>query len=637
MQQGSSFAAHGEELEKLPLSFQEEFQRAEETLSFIFKEDEMASWARETMAISTRTPRSWEAGIEYLKASGEVAKYLSFASFTQWTRCGTYLSQDSPTLAVAYFRASPAIVVDLRPQHIARWAGLGRSLYKGTWKSSTLAAKFFETSPTLVKNLSFWDVEVCANLIEALSAKSYDVATECLVLGSDVLPRMSREREPFLALCRTLTDTSWREVKACFQVVGHALPQVEENQRSRFLRLADHLAREGSRETSVFIVSGSAALGKIPPQAQQHVLDLCDNLMTVSPPAVHALLNSLESVLARITLPQLDAWFDQGMRLIHENPDGGLAYFKVESSTSEGVIDTLSSSLELERVKGILMLYCRALSGADIEVTESSQLVHKGIGWVSEGHATTEGTKVFLPLIIDRYASKDENFGWYKVVSTHQVAHLEFGSFLFEFERPSALFQDTRLAREEALTSQVTEDEEMKAYARGAESGWVTDISRCFSLLSDRKLALDLFTILEDGRLDFRVKVEYPGMKLFYNRVQQDALNGRPTMMEMPLRQALAEMLVRFSLEQYRGVPTPKRYAKAVSVLAKIQRRLRSVDATVEDTAEATLRAYDILSRIPNQQEQEDEWESQDLDDDEEFSDEEVAEVLKEMGPPSEA
>ena len=547
MQQGSSFAAHREELEKLPLSFQEEFQRAEETLSFIFKDDEMASWARETMAISTRTPRSWEAGIEYLKASGEVAKYLSFASFTQWTRCGAYLSQDSPTLAVAYFRASPAIVVDLRPQHIARWAGLGRSLYKGTWKSSTLAAKFFETSPTLVKNLSFWDVEVCANLIEALSAKSYDVATECLVLGSDVLPRMSREREPFLALCRTLTDTGWREVKACFQVVGHALPQVEENQRSRFLRLADHLAREGSRETSVFIVSGSAALGKIPPQAQQHVLDLCDNLMTVSPPAVHALLNSLESVLARITLPQLDAWFDQGMRLIHENPDGGLAYFKVESSTSEGVIDSLSSSLELERVKGILMLYCRALSGADIEVTESSQLVHKGIGWVSEGHATTEGTKVFLPLIIDRYASKDENFGWYKVVSTHQVAHLEFGSFLFEFERPSALFQDTRLAREEALTSQVTEDEEMKAYARGAESGWVTDISRCFSLLSDRKLALDLFTILEDGRLDFRVKVEYPGMKLFYNRVQQDALNGRPTMMEMPLRQALAEMLVRFS------------------------------------------------------------------------------------------
>ena len=637
MQEGNPSMAHQEELEKLPLSFQEEFQKTEETLGFIFKEDEMASWAREALAISTRTPRSWEAGIEYLKACGEVAKYLSFASFTQWTRCGAYLSQDSPTLAVSYFRASPAIVADLRPQHIARWAGLGRSLYKGTWKSSTLAATFFETSPTLVKNLSFWDVEVCANLIETLSSKSYDVATECLVMGSEALPRMSREREPFLALCRTLTDSGWREVKACFQVVGRALPQIEESQRSRFLRLADHLAREGTRDIASFLVGGSAALGKIRPQAQQHVLDLCDTLMVVSPAAVHALLNSLESVLSRITLPQLDAWFDRGLRLMHENPEGGLAYFKVESSTSEAVIDSLSSSLELERVKGILMLYCRALSGFDIEVTESDQLVGKGIGWVSEGHATTEGTKVFLPLIIDRYPSKDENFGWFKVVSTHQVAHLEFGSFLFEFERPSALFEDTRMAREEALISQVKVDEEMAAYARGAETGWVTDITRCFSLLSDRKLALDLFTILEDGRLDFRVKVEYPGMRRFYNRVQQDALAGRPAIMELPMRQALAEMLVRFSLEQYRGLPTPKRYAKAVSVLAKIQRRLRNVEATVEDTAEATLRAYDILSRIPNEREEEEEWENQDYDSEEEFSEDELAEVLKEMGPPSEA
>ena len=40
--------------------------------------------------------------------------------------------------------------------------------------------------------------------------------------------------------------------------------------------------------------------------------------------------------------------------------------------------------------------------------------------------------------------TKDENFAWFKVVSTHQVAHLEFGSFAFEFYRPSAQFDDLR-------------------------------------------------------------------------------------------------------------------------------------------------------------------------------------------------
>ena len=34
-----------EDLEKLPLPLQEEFHKAAKTLSLIFKEDEMASWA----------------------------------------------------------------------------------------------------------------------------------------------------------------------------------------------------------------------------------------------------------------------------------------------------------------------------------------------------------------------------------------------------------------------------------------------------------------------------------------------------------------------------------------------------------------------------------------------------------------
>ena len=621
-----------EDLEKLPLPLQEEFHKAAKTLSLIFKEDEMASWAKEGLAISTQTARSWEAGVEYLKVSGEVAKYLSFSSFTQWTRCGAYLSQDSPSLAVAYFRAGPGIVVNLRPQHIARWAGLGRSMYKGTWKSSTLASKFFEVSPSLVRSLSFWDVEVFAGLIESLSAKSYDLANECLTLGNQALAGMGREREAFLSLCRTQTETSWREVKACFEVVDKSLPQIEESQRGRFLRLAEHLAREGSRETSVFLVSGSTALGKIKPQAQQHILDLCDTLLSVSPQAVHALLRSLDSVLSRITLAQLDTWFDRGARLIKENPEGGLAYFRVESSTSEAALESLSSSLELDRVRGVLMLYCRALSGADIEVTESSELVHKGIGWVSEGHATTEGTKVYLPPIIDRYPSKDENFGWYKVVSTHQVAHIEFGSFLFAFEKPSGLFQDTRLEREKALLAQVREDPEMKASLRGAEGNWITDMSRYFSLLSDRKLALDVFTILEDGRLDYRVKQEYPGMKHIYRQVQESALESRPPLLELPLRQAMVELLVRFSLDQHHGLMVPRKYVKAARVLAKIQKRLHNVAASVEASAEATLRAYEILSRIPNEREPQEEWESQDFDAEEEFSEEELSELIEEMG-----
>ena len=190
---------------------------------------------------------------------------------------------------------------------------MGRSLYKGTWKSSTLAAKFFEVSPDLVRNLPFWDVEVFASLIEALSYKSYDVAAECLVLGRDVLPGMGREREPFLSMSRALIEGSWREVKSCLEMVPKALQQVEEGQTGRFLKLGERLAKVGLRDTSRFLADGTQALSRVPQGSQGYILDLCESLLAVSPEAVPAFLKSLSSVLDRITVSQLDAWFQHGV------------------------------------------------------------------------------------------------------------------------------------------------------------------------------------------------------------------------------------------------------------------------------------------------------------------------------------
>ena len=302
-------------------------------------------------------------------------------------RCGTYLAQDSPTLAVAFFKSSVAIVPNLRPQYIPRWAGLGRSLYKGTWKSSTLAARFFEVSPDLVRSLPFWDVEVFASLIEALSFKSYDVAAECLTLGRDVLPGMGREREPFLAMARALIDSSWREVKTCLEMVPRALQQVDEAQTGRFLKLGERLAKVGLRDTSRFLADGTQALNRVPQGSQGYILDLCDGLAAVSPEAVPPFLRSLPDVLNRITVSQLDAWYQHGLHLLQENPESGIAFFRIESNTSEGMLETLSSSLELERVKGILRLYCRALSGSGIEIFNTQELVRRNIGWVDEDSA----------------------------------------------------------------------------------------------------------------------------------------------------------------------------------------------------------------------------------------------------------
>ena len=644
------------ELAKLPPAVLEAYRAASDAVKESFGEDEIGLWAKEGLTIGTQTVRSWESAIEYYAVSPEVSKFLSFPSFMQWARCGTYLAQDSPTLAVAFFKSSVSIVPNLRPQYIPRWAGLGRSLYKGTWKSSTLAAKFFEVSPDLVRNLPFWDVEVFASLIEALSYKSYDVAGECLVLGRDVLPGMGREREPFLAMARALIDTSWREVKTCLELVPRALQQVDESQTGRFLKLGERLAKVGLRDTSRFLADGTQALSKVPQGSQGYILDLCDALVVVTPDAVPPFLRSLDDVLNRITVSQLDTWFQHGAKLLQENPESGIAFFKIESNTSEAMLETLSSSLELDRVKGILRLYCRALSGIPLEIFDTQELVQRNIGWVDEDTASTDGSRVFLPPVVDHYTNKQDNFAWFKVVSTHQVAHLEFGSFEYRFEEPTTQFEDRRheaeqlmLERKKVERSAAQEAHELAAQllASGAEGdvdmslGYsdpnapglrnYTDIGRLLEIFEDGRLAFDIFTVLEDCRLDYRIKVEYPGIRSASSRVQSETLEKRPDIKEMPLQQGMVELLIHMSLDQFQDLPVAKEYHESAEMLSSILHELRNAESNVEDTGEATLRAYEIISRIPNQLEEEEEFEDQDLEEPGDFSEEDFQTLVDQL------
>ena len=645
------------ELAKLPPAVLEAYQAANESVTESFGEDEVGLWAKEGLTIGTQTVRSWESAIEYYRVSPEVSKFLSFPSFMQWARCGTYLAQDSPTLAVAFFKSSVSIVPNLRPQYIPRWAGLGRSLYKGTWKSSTLAAKFFEVSPDLVRNLPFWDVEVFASLIEALSYKSYDVAGECLVLGRDVLPAMGREREPFLAMSRALIDTSWREVKTCLELVPRALQLVEESQTGRFLKLGERLAKVGLRDTSRFLSDGTQALSKVPQGSQSYILDLCDALVVITPDAVLPFLRSLDNVLNRITVGQLDTWFQHGAKLLQENPESGIAFFKVESNTSESMLETLSSSLELDRVKGILRLYCQALAGSGLEILETHELVRRNIGWVDEDSASTDGSKIFLPPVVDQYSSKQENFSWFKVVSTHQVAHLEFGSFEYDFEKEPTQFEDRRHEMEQQMLQRKEEERAVarEAYERAAQllasgaegdvdmsPGYAdpndigsmrtfTDIGRFLEMFENGRLVFDIFTVLEDCRLDYRIKVEYPGIRSASSRVQTETLERRPNIEEMPLQQGMVELLIHMSLDQFQDLPVIKEYQEAAEMLSRILHQLRTAEANVEDTAEATLRAYEIISRIPNEQEEEDQFEEQDLEEPGDFSEEDYQSLVEQL------
>ena len=234
--------------------------------------------------------------------------------------------------------------------------------------------------------------------------------------------------------------------------------------------------------------------------------------------------------------------------------------------------------------------------------------------------------KTRLRLTAPRYSShhwwsaipiQQDNFAWFKVAATHQVAHLEFGTFGFTFETPSTVFTDRRMQREqEAMRRSDGQDAQPGLSSIPAD----TAIGRFLRLFTNQRLAFDIFTVLEDCRLDYRIKVEYPGIWSAVSRVQAESLASRPRIEVMPVQEALVELLIHMSLEHFTALPVPMAYTDVAVMLSRIVHALRAAQTTVEDSAEATLRAYELIARLPNALHPDDQWLCQDLEEPGDFS-----------------
>ena len=238
---------------------------------------------------------------------------------------------------------------------------------------------------------------------------------------------------------------------------------------------------------------------------------------------------------------------------------------------------------ELDKIGEILRLYTKALSGREIHLVPRGSGSTRGAGWVTPSDED-KAVIVKLPGKIDRFPTERENFDWYKVILTHQAGHMEFGTFEFEFTRPSRLFGDwrPRLATQNAPESDAS------------------DYERLLQLFPDRQLGAAIFEQIEDARIDARILARYPGTRSIYHRVSQVVLASRPRLPLLPLREAFLEGLVQSGLGGDPLNQSPEELKPSLQSGLEILARVKQTDASVEDSAEAALRICQIAAQLPN-------------------------------------
>lgn len=170
---------------------------------------------------------------------------------------------------------------------------------------------------------------------------------------------------------------------------------------------------------------------------------------------------------------------------------------------------------------------------------------------------------------------------WYRVAVAHRAMHHECGTFGLDLAHREPFFRAMRPVEARA--------------ERDDRSG----LEQFFRLFSRPALAVEVFVALEDLRVDAVAMRTLPGLRPAYTQVRADALAGRPDPARLPPRSAVAESLVQLSL----GAGTIKvadSLHRAVHLLAAVAEPLTCAEATVETTAEAAIRAYSVLARLPN-------------------------------------
>ena len=231
----------------------------------------------------------------------------------------------------------------------------------------------------------------------------------------------------------------------------------------------------------------------------------------------------------------------------------------------------------LDSVASVLGLYYRALSA------RNAALVAFGNRNDPAQYPDTH-TTIRLPDRVVRFVWGNGNFLWYKVALTHRAAHYDGGTFAFGFLRPAKHFPALRPA-------------DFFDIARHAND---SELEIFFNLFAQRQLAIELFTVMEDCRLDEWSKRRYPGLCAGYEKIQRAALQDRPTLTGMGPRNSLAEIAVRLSLASNETFSMPLVLHPSIQRLAAIMQALHRHDATVEDSAEATMRAYCLIVSLPN-------------------------------------
>lgn len=584
-------AAYTAELASIDDELATIFNAALSAIAADLTEAEFTAWLNAAMQIARNLPDAPQVGINYFRNSNEILLLSDRITVIRCADIALELAHRSPELATAFLQAAPSFLLSCQSIALQTWADMGLQMCSDSWKSVTLAKTFFADSHHLLECTSTESFKYLTSVITELSRQSVELATTCLQQAAEIFNSLREDNHlSFLELAAAIVKNNWANAWLYFEQAPELLNRFQASESGAFLSLIAAIVNKGCPEPFALFEEISRALSQIEEIEHAELRTMAQRLVSVSPAATAGFLKSAPLVRERVPRKAMRQWLELGLE--KAGADSGLkldagdkleAYFRLESVTADRALALLSGRVEFAQAGNLLRLYGQALAGEKVRVQPISQLVNRGLGWTSETRATTEGTVIYVPPYIDVFGDLNSNLQIFKVCIAHQSGRITFGSFDFQYGEDGTY-----------LKSSVNQRRQVN------ETKTIVPMQRFFNLFKGRYLIGGLFSLVEDHRIDCCTHSEYPGLRKWLYKAKIHEISHRPELLELGLRQAFVENLLRASLDRFDSIRWPDSLKPVlVSALGALKIASRP-GATVQDTAEIASHLYDLALDIPN-------------------------------------
>jgi len=602
---------------------------------------------------------SLRASIEFLRAAPEAAQILEAAELRSWGDMGRRIAMGDVETAVSFFIAGVSELKDVpREARPLVFQVCSRQMTL----SSTHATETLRWAPNLAKAINNSEIfasvfEIAAEISRRSARHSADflnatpqvaaalkglkdnptVIREALSLASAFAMRAGGiasdawaalppaidgiDAEGTIKLLQRTADFLERGGGAALHVlisggeIMRALPEAFDDWIGLLWTIAEH----GNASLVAFVRSSPRFIRAISGEADRtrsielakRMLTLAREIARVDAEAALACFRSSALALRTVSIEQFEEWARHGLALDRVDARARRSYFALETRRSYETLHTGGNGLALESVQHLLRLYIEGLTGYEVEIAPLAAVpVESRIG---------DGRTIHLPSLVAEFGDDDLDFRLYKVLAAHAAGQIEFGTHERDTVGLRAAYSeiadlynadnvDARdafaldgyindMARSEAALA--PEEEARRRANERRQLPADSDYVSVLGLFPHRQLARRIFTTLENGRIDRRLRHAYRGLTRDLDQIREYLRRSRPRIIDLPTTLVPFELLFQITLCGGALEDSRNYYGQVVSELETIVADyLSGPAATVADALIATSRVYSLFQSL---------------------------------------